>query len=76
MIKGHKSPGIDPIPAELNKSVGRTGRCDINKLINSIWNKQKLPEEWKESIIVPIYKKGIKQFVVTIKAYRFCQLHT
>jgi len=25
---------------------------------NSIRNKDKLPEEWKESIIVPIYKKG------------------
>jgi hypothetical protein len=26
----------------------------------SIWNKEELPEEWKESIIVPIYKKGDK----------------
>ena len=43
----------------------------IHKLINSIWNKDKLPEEWKESIIVPIYKKGNKQFVVIIEAYHF-----
>jgi len=26
----------------------------------SIWNKKELPEEWNESIIVPIYKKGDK----------------
>jgi hypothetical protein len=32
----------------------------IHKLINSIWNKEELPDEWKESIIVPIYKKGDK----------------
>jgi hypothetical protein len=28
--------------------------------MNSIWNKEELPEEWKESITVPIYKKGDK----------------
>ena len=33
---------------------------EINKLINSIWNKEELPEEWKESITVPIYKEGDK----------------
>ena len=38
----------------------RTIRNEIHKLIISIWNKEKLPEEWKESIIVPIYKKGDK----------------
>ena len=32
----------------------------IHKLIISIWNKEELPEEWKESIIVPIYKKRDK----------------
>jgi hypothetical protein len=32
----------------------------IYKLINSIWNKKELPDQWKGSIIVPIYKKGDK----------------
>jgi hypothetical protein len=32
----------------------------IHKLINSIWNKEELPVQWKESIIVPIHKKGGK----------------
>jgi hypothetical protein len=61
-LTSHKLPGIDQIPAELIKAGGRTISCHIYKLIVSIWNKEELPEEWKESIIlvVPIYKKGDK----------------
>ena len=29
-------------------------------MIIAIWNKEELPEEWKESVIVPIHKKGDK----------------
>jgi hypothetical protein len=28
----------------------------IHKLINSIWNNKELADQWKESIIVPVYK--------------------
>ena len=59
-LKNHKSPGIDQIPAELIKAGVRTIRCEIHKLIISIWIKEELPDEWKESIIVLIYKKGDK----------------
>jgi hypothetical protein len=58
-LKSHKLPGIDQIPVELIKARGKTIRYHIHKLI-PIWNKEELPEEWKESIIVPIYKKGDK----------------
>ena len=56
----NKSPGIDQIPAKLIKEGGRTICYQIHKLIVSIWNKEELPEEWKESITVPIHKKGDK----------------
>jgi hypothetical protein len=59
-LKRHKSPVIDQILAELIIAGGRIIRSDVHKLINSIWNKEELPEQWKESIIVPIYKKGHK----------------
>jgi sorting nexin-29 len=32
----------------------------IHKLIHSVWNKEELPDQWKESIIVPVHKKGDK----------------
>ena len=58
--KSHKSPGIDQIPAELIKAGGRTICLEIHKLIISIWKKEKLPEELRESVIKPIHKKGDK----------------
>jgi hypothetical protein len=57
----HKSPDTDQTPAELIKATGRTIYYEIHKLIIFIWNKEKLSEKWKESIIIPIYKKGNKK---------------
>ena len=59
-LKNYKSPAIDQFPAELIKAGGRTICCEIHKLVIAIWYKEELPDEWKESIIVPIYKKGDK----------------
>jgi len=59
-LKSHKSQGIDQIPAELIKAGGRKICLEIHKLITSIWKKVEFSEEWKESIIVPILKKGDK----------------
>ena len=54
-LKRHKSPDIDQIPAEMIKAGGRTIHPESHKLINSIWNKEELPMEGKESIIVLNY---------------------
>jgi hypothetical protein len=35
-------------------------RSEIHKLIESVWNKEELPHQWEESIVVPIHKKGDK----------------
>jgi len=51
-LKSHKSPGVGEIPAELIKAGGVTICGEIHKLITSVWK--------KESIIVPIHKKGDK----------------
>ena len=42
------------------KTGGRKIRSQVHKHINSNWNKEELSEQWKESIIAPIYKKGHK----------------
>jgi hypothetical protein len=59
-LKSYKSPGADNIPTELIKAGDETLYSEIHRLICCIWNKEELPQQWKLSIIVPIYKKGDK----------------
>jgi hypothetical protein len=54
----YKSLGTDQIPVELIKAEGETLCSEVHTLILSVWNKEELPQQWKESIIVPIRKKG------------------
>ena len=74
--KSHISSGNDQIPAELIKIDGRTIRSEIHKLTNSVWNKEELPEQRKESVVVPIYKKGGKTDCSNYRGISLCQLHT
>jgi hypothetical protein len=46
----------------------------IHKFINSIWNKEDLPEERKQSIILPIDNWVIKLRVIIIVGYHCYQL--
>jgi hypothetical protein len=58
----YKSPGTVQISAELIKAEGKTLRSEIHRLICSIWNKEKLPQQWKESFVLAIHKKDDKTF--------------
>jgi hypothetical protein len=59
-LKWYKSPSTDQIPADLIKAGGEILRSEIHTLIRSIWNKEELPQQWKESIIIPIDEKDDK----------------
>jgi hypothetical protein len=65
-LKRYKSPGSDQIPAEMIQLVvvveggGGTLHSEIRKLTKLIWNKEELPHQWKESILVPIHSNGNK----------------
>jgi hypothetical protein len=59
-LKTYNSPGSDEIPAELNKARVMILLSAIHRLINSVGNKEELPDQWKESVIVPVHKKGDK----------------
>jgi hypothetical protein len=57
-LKKYKSPGSGQILAELIQAGGETLVSVIHKLTSSIWNKDELPDQWNESIIVSFHKKG------------------
>jgi hypothetical protein len=59
-LKKYKSQGSDQIPAELIQPGGEILLSASHKLIHFVWNKEELPDRWKEYIIVPIHKKGDK----------------
>jgi hypothetical protein len=59
-MKKCTSPGTDQILAELIRTRSETLLSEIRKLVYSIWNKDKLLDYWKESIILSIHKKQSK----------------
>jgi hypothetical protein len=56
MLKRHKSAGTYQIPEEVIKVFRMKFCSDFYKFINSTRNKNELPDEWKDSIFLPINK--------------------
>ena len=57
-LKNHKSPGSHGIAAEMLKACGDVLHQHVYEIILKIWRNEILPDEWNESIVCPIYKKG------------------
>jgi hypothetical protein len=36
-----------------------------------IWKQEKIPSEWTEGILCPVYKKGIVDDVITTEGYPY-----
>jgi hypothetical protein len=71
-LKKYNSPGIDQIPTELIQAGCEILLSAIHKLIHSVWNNEKLPTQWVESIIVPVHKKGFQNLTVIIIVAYHC----
>jgi hypothetical protein len=59
------------LQAELIQAGGEIVLSLIHKHI-----KEELPDQWKESITVPVHKKGQKVIIIIIVGYHCYQLHT
>ncbi|KAK3526616.1 hypothetical protein QTP70_030755 [Hemibagrus guttatus] len=79
-MKSGKAVGPDDIPVEVWKCLGEAAVEFLTSLFNSILESEKIPEEWKRSVLVPIFKnkgdvqscsnyRGIKLMSHTMKLW-------
>ena len=59
-FKTNKAPGEDDITAELIKNTSRELKMRLHALICKIRRDEKMPDDWKVGLIVPLFKKGGK----------------
>jgi endonuclease/exonuclease/phosphatase family metal-dependent hydrolase len=57
-LKNNKSPGTDGLPAELFKCAGPHLVGSMHQLIAKIWTEEVMPDEWRNCLITPVFKKG------------------
>src|SRR6218665_2772834 len=57
-LKKNKSPGTDGITGEMIQTGGERMTEEIHKLCRQAWREGKIPEEWTQTILVIIPKKG------------------
>ena len=58
LLKNGKSPGEDNINSELYKYAPKEFKQRLLKFLNEIYYQQHIPNEWRNAIVIPIYKKG------------------
>ena len=65
-MKNGKAVGSDNILAEVLKADPHATADILLPLFQDIWQKEKLPKEWKEGIIIKVPKKGGSQPMQTL----------
>ena len=70
-MKGGKAMGPDGIPIEVWRCLGDIAIVWLTKLFNHIFRFNKMPDEWRRSILVPIYKnKGDIQSCINYRGIK------
>ena len=57
-LKSHKAAGVDEITAEVLKMGGDSVVAWLHEIIVDVWESGKAPPEWKQALIVPLFKSG------------------
>jgi len=56
-MKRHKSPGLSGLVAEMIQATGDIGTQWMLDLCNGIVKGCCIPEDWKSSVVLPVYKR-------------------
>ena len=56
-MKNGKATGMDGIPVEVWKCLGEEGIDIMWDLMKGIYEQEKMPTEWRDSVIMPIHKE-------------------
>ena len=56
-LKNQKSPGPDGLPAEVFKFGGYLLKRKLHKLFRKVWSTGIIPQDWKDSLIIALFKK-------------------
>lgn len=56
--KNAKAPGEDDLSAEIYKYASFNFKRRLLKFYNNIWKTERIPEEFRNAVVVPIFKKG------------------
>ncbi|CAG2187633.1 unnamed protein product [Mytilus edulis] len=68
-LKNNKAPGVDGIPAEVLKSDINLNVNILRDLLNEIWEKEILPTQWKDGIIVrPYAASGAERIKIKVSS--------
>ena len=79
-MKNGKAVGPDDIPVEVWKYLGESALKFLTKLYNRTMESERMPEEWRDSVLIPIFKnkgdvqscsnyRGIKLIGQTMKLW-------
>jgi len=59
-LKNNKAVATDGIHLELIKYRGNKLLNRMYELVRQVWEEERIPDKWKETIIVPIHKRGYR----------------
>ena len=57
-MKSNKAPGVSKVSIDMLREGGEECLFWMLDLLKVVWDKEKIPEDWRKSLIAPIFKKN------------------